>query len=319
MAKTDRLLNIVAALLATPVALTAEELRERVPGYEHQNDDTFRRTFERDKDDLRSLGVPIETVTVEHFEQQRAAYRIRHERYELPDPGLDPHELAALHLAATSVRLEGIPADEVDDAMRKLGGVAQSDDTTGRRGRTRTIGELATPAGLPTLFDAVLERRPVEFDYAGSERHIQPHRLQYEQGRWYVSGHDTDRDATRSFRLDRITGHVTAGDPGSFDLPDDLPGVRLRPWELGDRDAVRAHVMLDEAIARTVLAEDPGLDVVERRGDGAVVVGLDVRNPSGLRSFVLSHLDRAELLDPPEMRAELVEWLQAFADGDEST
>ena len=77
MAKVDRLLNIVAALQAASVPLTAEELRERVPGYEGQTDDTFRRTFERDKDDLREVGVPIETVSVEHVEQPRSAYRIR--------------------------------------------------------------------------------------------------------------------------------------------------------------------------------------------------------------------------------------------------
>src|SRR5690606_41434970 len=63
-----------------------------------------------------------ETVMVAHTEQPRAAYRIRRDRYELADPGLSPEELAALHLAATSVRLVGIPVDEVEDALRKLGG-----------------------------------------------------------------------------------------------------------------------------------------------------------------------------------------------------
>lgn len=122
MAKVDRLLNIVAALQASSVPLTAEEIRERVPGYESHSDDTFRRTFERDKDELRQAGVPVETVMVAHTEQPRAAYRIRRDRYELADPGLSPEELAALHLAATSVRLVGIPVDEVEDALRKLGG-----------------------------------------------------------------------------------------------------------------------------------------------------------------------------------------------------
>ncbi len=64
MAKVDRLLNIVAALQASSVPLTAEEIRERVPGYESHSDDTFRRTFERDKDELRQAGVPVETVMV---------------------------------------------------------------------------------------------------------------------------------------------------------------------------------------------------------------------------------------------------------------
>ncbi len=307
MAKVDRLLNIVAALQASTAPLTAEELRERVPGYEEHSDETFRRTFERDKDDLRKAGVPIETVTVAHTDQPRAGYRIRRERYELPDPGLDPQELAALHLAATSVRLVGIPYDEVDDALRKLGGVAVNDDDDGG-----PVGAVTAPEALATLFQSVLEHQEVEFSYGGQARRLHPHRLQYEQGRWYVSGHDLDRDATRSFRLDRIDGEVSAGPQEAFSPPDDLPEVRLRPWELGDGPARRAHVLLEATVAAPVLVEDPELLVADRRADGSVVVALDVRSIAGLRSFVLSHLDHAELLDPPDLRQGLVDWLTPF-------
>jgi len=308
VAKVDRLLNIVAALQASSIPLTADELRERVPGYETDNDDTFRRTFERDKDNLREVGVPIETVTVEHHELPRAAYRIRRDRYELPDPGLDPEELAALHLAATSVRLEGIGEDEVDDALRKLGGLAG-------RTATATLGALAAPPQLPVLFGAVLDHQAVTFRYGDAVRHLEPHRLQYERGRWYVSGFDADREDLRSFRLDRVIGDVDAGPPGGFTPPGDLVGVRLRPWEFDAGPPVTARVLLDDVVAGPVLAEDPTLRVVERRADGSVVIELDVRNPAGLRGFVLSFLERAELLDPPDLRADLVAWLRAVRAG----
>jgi proteasome accessory factor B len=307
VAKVDRLLNLVAALQASSIPLTADELRTRVPGYEATNEESFRRTFERDKDDLREVGVPIETVMVEHLEQPRAAYRIRRDRYELPDPGLDPEELAALHLAATSVRLEGIDDDEVGDALRKLGGVARAEATD-------TLGAMEAPPQLPALFGAVLEHHPVTFTYGDDERHLQPHRLQYERGRWYVSGLDTDRDDLRSFRLDRISGDVAPG-PTTFVPPGDLAGVRLRPWEFdGGAEVVTARVLLDPVVAGPVLAEDPGIEVEDdERPDGSVVVRLQVRNPIGLRSFVLSFLDRAELLDPPELRDDLVRHLRGIA------
>lgn len=308
MAKVDRLLNLVAALQASSIPLTAEELRERVPGYTADNDETFRRTFERDKDNLRDVGVPIETVTVEHLDQPRAAYRIRRDRYELPDPGLTPEELAALHLAATSVRLEGIGEDEVEDALRKLGGVAD------RAAADPQVAVDAPPA-LPALFGAVLDRQEVSFRYGDDERHLQPHRLQYERGRWYVSGLDTDREDLRSFRLDRIDGPVRPGEAGGFEPPGDLAGVRLRPWEFGTGPTTTASVLLDPVVAGAVLAEDPGLRVAQRRDDGAVVVELDVRSADGLRGFVLSFLDRAELLGPAELRADLVAWLGAVRDG----
>lgn len=311
MAKVDRLLNIVAALSASSGSLTAEELRARVPGYEGQADETFRRAFERDKDALRGAGVPIETVTVEHTDPPRLGYRIRRDRYELPDPGLTPEELASLHLAATSVRLVGIADDEIDDALRKLGGGAGSDSG----GDLAPLSAVDAPDALAPVFTGVLECCELTFVYKDQVRHLQPHRLQYEQGQWYVSGHDVDRDATRSFRLDRIAGDVAVGAPRSFAAPEDLPEVRLRPWELGDGDAFDAHVLLDGTVAATVLAEDPELTVSERRTDGAVVVELSVRNVAGLRSFVLSHLERAELLDPPALRQDIIDWLTPIVEG----
>ncbi|HPU39952.1 MAG TPA: WYL domain-containing protein [Microthrixaceae bacterium] len=318
MAKVDRLLNIVAALHASSGSLTAEELRARVPGYEQYTDETFRRTFERDKDDLRGAGVPIETVTVEHTDPPRLGYRIRRDRYELPDPGLTPEELASLHLAATSVRLVGIAEDEVDDALRKLGGGAGPATSPGPGSDGANLSPLSAldaPAALAPVFTGVLEHCELTFLYKEQERHLRPHRLQYEQGQWYVSGHDIDRDATRSFRLDRITGDVTVGAHGSFVPPADLPEVRLRPWELGDGQVITAHVLLDATVAGPVLAEDPDLTVSARRDDGSIVVELSVRNTAGLRSFVLSHLERAELLDPDELRQDIIDWLTPIAEG----
>lgn len=309
MAKLDRLLNLVAALIDTTVPLTAEDIRERVPGYSQDSDDAFHRSFERDKDDLRELGIPIETVTVEHLEQPRAAYTILRDRYELADPGLEPDELAALHLAATTVQAEGLDPDEAEEGLRKLGGLsgeAPSDGTP--------LGALPVPTQLIDLFAATLERRVVGFDYAGTPRQVEPYRLQFERGRWYLSGHDLVRDAHRSFRVDRIDGTVTAGPAEAFERPDEVPGVVLRPWELGERDPVTARVRVDRELARAVLADDPTLVVAETADDGSVVLELAVRSTTGLRNFVLTMLDRAEILSPPELRRDLVDWVRGFVD-----
>ena len=309
MAKLDRLLNLVAALLDTSVPLTAEELRKRVPGYP-EGDDAFHRSFERDKDDLRELGIPLETVVVEHHEQPKAAYTIQRSRYELRDPGFELDELAAIHLAATTIQLEGLDPDDVEEGLRKLGGLGQVDP--GAEAAASPVGAVPVPDPLLDLFEAVLERRPVSFTYGHAERHVQPHRLQFERGRWYLTGHDTDRDDRRSFRLDRITGRVTAGEPGAFEPPAEVGGVQLRPWEIGEGEPTPCRLLLDPGVAKSVLVEHPDLTVVERRDAGSVVVELAVRNRVALRSFVLTMLDHAEVLEPRELRAEVVEWLRAF-------
>jgi proteasome accessory factor B len=308
VAKLDRLLNLVAALLDTTVPLTAEELRERVPGYP-QGADAFHRSFERDKDDLRELGIPVETVVVEHHEQPRSAYTIQRSRYELRDPGFELDELAAIHLAATTIQLEGLDPDDVEEGLRKLGGLGAPPE-----GAAAPVGALPVPDSLLDLFVAVLERRQVGFRYSGAQRTVQPHRLQFERGRWYVTGHDPDRGDRRSFRLDRIDGPVISGEAGTFARPDEVRGVRLRPWELGEGPATTATVLFDPGVAKSVLVEHPDLRVVERRDDGSVVVELDVRNRVALRGFLMTMLDRAELLGPDDLRDEVVSWLTGFVD-----
>lgn len=308
MAKLDRLLNLTIALLDTAVPLTAEEIRRRVPGYEGDSDEAFHRKFERDKDDLRELGVPVATAEVDHLEQPRAAYTIDPATYQLPDPGLDRDELAALHLAATAVHLEGLDPDEAEDALRKLGGLTAAVD-----GPTTQLGAVPTPSTAVALFSAVLERREVRFDYQGAGRRVQPHRLQYERGRWYLTAYDLDREDRRTFRVDRIEGGVDSGGPGAFEPPADAGRPSLRPWELGEGDAEPALVLVDRAAAAALLADDPELEVAERRDDGSVVLRLQVRNPRALVDLVLSLLERAELLAPDSARRELVQHLEALA------
>lgn len=307
MAKLDRLLNLTIALLDATVPMTAEELRQRVPGYEGDSDEAFHRKFERDKDDLREMGIPVSTVEVEHLEQPRAAYTIRRADYQLPDPGLAPDELAALHLAATAVQLEGLDPDDAEEALRKLGGI------TGDDPGSRPLGAVPTPEPAVALFSALVERRRVTFAYQGAGRTVEPHRLQYERGHWYLTGHDVDRADRRTFRLDRLEGAVGAGPADSYDPPPHREGPQLRPWEMGPGEPITTELALDAGVAGAVLAQDPDLEVTERRDDGSVVVSLAVRNPVALRDLAVSLLDRAEVLSPPEMRAEVVTWLAEMA------
>ncbi|HTO01286.1 MAG TPA: WYL domain-containing protein, partial [Microthrixaceae bacterium] len=219
MAKLDRLLNLTAALIDTTIPLTAEQIRERVPDYP-EGAIAFHRAFERDKDDLRLMGIPLETVIAGHTEQPVSAYTIDQETYALPDPGLTPEELAALYLASTSVMLEGHDEEDLEFAFRKLGGSGHKVDNVGT-----PLATIPVLPGLATSFEATLEQRQVEFGYSGEQRRMKPYRLQFERGHWYLSGHDLDRDDNRSFRLDRIQGEVTSGPPRSFERPESPRGV----------------------------------------------------------------------------------------------
>jgi predicted DNA-binding transcriptional regulator YafY len=301
--RLERLLNLTAALLNASRPLAAAELAVLVPGYPDPGDKaTFRRAFERDKESLRDMGIPLDLVDVPGTDPPEQGYRIRREDYALRDPGLDPEELAAIHLATAAVRMEGLPGTE---AIWKLGGapVAAHDGTA--------LAALPTIPQLVPLFAAVAERAPVTFGYRGETRTIDPHRLSFSRGRWYLDGFDHGRDADRQFRLDRIDGDVTVGAASSFERPPAPADRGTQPWQLGEEPPVTARLRIDGDQAGWALDHLGDVRIVERADDGAVVVEFDVTNRDAFRSFVVGFLEHAEVLGPDELRGDLVAWLQA--------
>ena len=304
--RLERLINLTATLLATPRPLTLDELADRLePGYP-EDLAARRRQFERDKETLRDLGVPIAVENVDAFGND-LGYRIHPDDYYLPDPGLDAGERAALHLAVTAVDVGG----SVDplDALRKLGGAEGE-------GAGQALATFEVTPHLGVLFDAVARHAVVTFSYRGERRALEPYGILHRFGHWYVVGRDRDREGPRAFRVDRLDGAPEVGPADGFVAP---PGVDPNdylssdPLTYGDDQPIAARVLVDAARSSLVidaLGEDA---VVEQRDDGSVVVALAVVNRDAFRTFVLDLLDHAEVLEPPELRAEIVAWLTELA------
>lgn len=308
MSRLERLLNLTAALLTASKPLLASEIRERVPGYPEGDKATFRRAFERDKDALREMGIPVDLVDVPQGDGNEQGYLIRREAYALRDPGLDADEQAAVQLAIAGVQLDGLPGTE---AMWKLGGAVSSTHPASgapdAAGET-TIAALPLQPQLTPLFQAVAECSPVTFGYRGERRTVDPYRLSFSRGRWYLDGFDHDRQADRQFRLDRIEGDVEVGAPGSFERSTELDDRDAPPWQIGDEAPVDARVRIDRDQAPWAVDRLAGETTVE--DDGSVVVTLTVTNREAFRSFVLGFLEHAEVLEPAELRDDIVAWLQ---------
>jgi proteasome accessory factor B len=227
--KTERLLSLVVCLLSTRRYLSADQIRAAVPGYPEQ-DDLFKRMFERDKEDLRELGVPLETGLNHPFDDD-PGYRIRQQAYELPELRLEADEAAVLGLAARVWRRAEL-AGAAAGALLKLraagidaGSLDGSDEDPSAQGIEPRLG---TPeAAFGPLWEAVRDRRPVTFSYRAAgrsdpqRRELEPWGVVNRHGRWYVAGRDRGRDATRVFRLGRIAGPVKfCGPAGSVTVPD---------------------------------------------------------------------------------------------------
>jgi proteasome accessory factor B len=211
--KTERLLSLVVCLLSASRYLTAGQIRDAVPGYP-DSFEAFKRMFERDKDELRELGIPLETGT--NSADDEVGYRISRQAYELPEIRLEPDEAAVLGLAARVWRRAEL-AGAAEGALLKLRAAGiEAEDTTqpGIEPRLHT-GEAA----FGPLWEAVRDRRAVSFAYRGAgrseaaPRHLEPWGVVNRNGRWYVVGLDTDRGEQRVFRLSRVDGPVTFTGP----------------------------------------------------------------------------------------------------------
>jgi proteasome accessory factor B len=167
------------------------------------------------------MGVPLEVQDVPGVLPVVDGYRIPKDRYYLRDPGLSADELAALHVAASVVQIDGLSARE---GLLKLGGmVGESDGAMG-------LAVAALPAGnVGPLFGAIAAQTPVRFTYRGTERTVDPYRLDFLRGRWYLSGFDHTRDDERVYRLDRFESAVERLGPASRGRPRPSPGVRSSP------------------------------------------------------------------------------------------
>jgi proteasome accessory factor B len=295
----ERLLNLLAFLLTSNRPVSADEIRHQVAGYGGSSDEAFRRMFERDKDLLRGIGIPLELSEGNGWGIE-AGYVIDPDSYRLPDPGLTDEERAALALAARVVRLGGGPA--APDALLKLGGI-------GPGGGSEPLGaDLGSAADrLGDLFAAVTERRLVTFDYRDKRREVRPYGLAHRRGHWYLVGGVGDE--RRVFRVDRMDSLRLGSEAQAFTRPSDFDlrsEIETQPWETGSDAAIVATIEFDPEMAwwaaRTLRVQHES---------GPLTVELPIANVDAFIGWILSFDAAAEVKGPPELRRQVRERVEA--------
>ena len=318
VARAERLVNLVLCLLSTRQYLTAERIRGIVPGYgDAPSDDAFFRTFERDKTELRELGVPLEVGRNSAFDAVDG-YRIARRDYELGDISLEPDETTAVALA---VRLWDSPelTGAAHGALLKLRAAGIDVDQ-----QAPTVVESKVRTSEPAfgpLLAAVQARQAVSFDYRRPSpaelrtRTIEPWGVVSWKGRWYVVGHDRDRKAPRCFRLSRVVGDVrTVGRTEAFERP---TGINLLDFvastggEPPARSTVTLWVAKDRAAGLRRRAKVIGQRVVDGvEGDD---VQLDLGYLDSAVSWIAGFGPDVLVIEPDVLRKAVTERLLAIA------
>ncbi|WP_214365273.1 helix-turn-helix transcriptional regulator [Pseudonocardia sp. H11422] len=305
-ARAERLVNLVLCLLSTRQFLSAERIRATVPGYaDAPSDEAFFRMFERDKNELRELGIPLEAGRRSSFDTTDG-YRIARQDYELGEIDLEADEAAAVALAA---RLWDTPelAGAAHGALVKLRAAGVEVDET--RGPVQPRVRAAEPAFAP-LLAAVQAGRAVTFDHRRGgptgeivRRTVEPWGVVSWRGRWYLVGHDRDRDDVRSFRLSRIVEPVTpVGPAGAVTVPADidLMGYIKSNFDLPPViGTARVWVPRGRAYGLRRLSRVVGPR--EHRGRPGDELELELRSVGMVARWLGGHGPDVVVLDPPEL------------------
>ncbi len=319
--RTERLLNLLFALMASSRPVPKHVLREAIDAYrESPSEEAFERMFERDKDELRSMGVPVETVEGADGVGGIEGYRVAADDYALPAVDFTADELAVLGLAAR-VWEQASLGPAAQSAMRKLESLGPGYVIDGPVGIETRIA-TAEPS-FPVLVDALRARRRVRFDYrkpgdaVPETREVEPHGIASRRGHWYLLGRDVNRDAPRVFRLSRVVGAaVLVGPAGAYAIvPTDVGGsgdrigreIDASPAAREGALAARVRVAADRAhrLRRRAVHVDPGPD-----GD---VLDLTYSDDEALASELVALGGAVVVLEPPSLRAAVVRRLRAAA------
>jgi proteasome accessory factor B len=295
----ERILNLLAFLLTAGRPVTADEIRTTVAGYDQATDDAFHRMFERDKDLLRRLGIPLELAPTDGWQVEHG-YVVDPDTYALPDPGLTDDERAALWLAAEVVRLGGQVA--APDALFKLGGAPMI-----ASGEPLAASLTEGSDDLGAAFLAVVERRQLLFHYREKARRVDPYGLVHRRGHWYLVG--AEGATTKVFRMDKATQVGAGDDADAFDRPEGFRAADFipeAPWEAGGDDMV-AKVRFDPAMAWWARRQIGNRSSLQDDADGGIEAMIPVANPEAFIGWLLSFDDNAELLEPPELRQRLID------------
>ncbi len=321
--KVERLVNLVIALLSTRGFITAEKIRSSVAGYsDSPSVEAFSRMFERDKNELRDLGIPLEVGRVSAWDPTEG-YRINRDAYSLPSVALTPDEAAAVAVAtrlwespelitATQGALLKLRAAGVDVDPDAPVAIASPEGVPGLRGSEDVLG---------ILLSAIESRQAVQFPHRSSRaepystRTVEPWGVVTDKGRWYLVGHDRDRDDTRIFRLSRIGAEVTLiGPAGAVSVPG---GVDLRKIvaEKVTEVPTGGQAQVWVADGRATALRRAGRSIATRRlgGRDGEVIELDIGSTDRLARDITGYGADAVVLEPQSLRDDVLARLRGHA------
>ena len=306
--KSERLVNLTIALLATGRWLTKSEIYKNIDGYSGEPD-AKERMFERDKEELRNLGIDIEVGTFDPLFEDEVGYRIRPERYRIQSTEFTAKQLALISSASQSWR-GAILASKATAGLAKLKALGIESDIDGIPINPHQL--RSSDENLSRIIDTLAIRKTVSFQYRAADnsyedRAIEPYGVGTKNGFWYVAGNDLQRKATRLFRLDRIISEVREqGKAASYSIPIDFSMEQ----QLAERTRNNvAHLMLRKGKAHALRKYSQVLEA----SDDWESVSYKYTDQDSIIRELLWHRDDVKVVEPHSVRESLNSALESIA------
>ena len=303
--KTERLINLTLALLASKRYLSKAEILRNIPGYEG-SPETKERMFERDKDDLRSLGIQIDVNNFDPLFEDEQGYLIKSDSFQFAENEFTMEELLLLTMAANLWHDSAVEIDSQNALLKiqSLSGPVENDMTT-----TPTLRITEDWQLLVSIFTAVQNKQILEFSYRGKKRQVNPYGLYSSNGFWYLIAFEIN--VIKSFKLVRIEGEVDLiGEKDAFEKPDNFNVGNFLKEEsnsvsLVSKLQVRKGAALSLRNKFTVKDLDSEWDLMD----------IPYTNEQELLEMVLWHGTDLKLIEPAALRQLLVANLESYLNG----
>lgn len=305
--KTERLINLTLGLLSSKRYLTKNEIFRNVAGY-NGSPETMERMFERDKDELRGLGIEIEVGQIDPLFEDEQGYLIRSANIQIQPEEFTKEELLLMTMAGNLWKesaLSGISENALIKVASLDGGIGFNNIPL------PLIEDEKFNIGIfETIIEAIQQNKYLTFGYKNKQRIVAPFGLKNTKGFWYLIAQERDKEI-KVFKLIRIQSEIEILDnEGNFTKPENF-----------EMNSYLESILKEEQSEAVLRVRENKVNRLRSKGvvtdstDGWDTLQITFDDLSDFIKDILWYGDDIYVVSPTDLRNEIVKNLKQVADG----